>query len=184
MSPQAFEQIVNRYRPRLYGVSLRILRNHEDAEDALQHSFLKAFKSLESFRGESSMYGWLYRIVQNQSVTQLRQKRRRTLISIDSDVTGFEQRNPQRFQDRTQKPDLALRFRELSEFLDECLKGLSENSRDAWLMKDMEKLSERQASRILGIPRSTLKSRVHRARILIRRQVKEHFRPEFKTRCN
>ena len=67
-----FEKLVDQYGKSLYAASLQILRNSQDAEDAVQETFLKAFRALDGFRGDSSLYTWLYRIAQNQSLMKLR----------------------------------------------------------------------------------------------------------------
>ena len=175
-SPEAFEEVVKRYSHRLYSASLRILRNPQDAEDAVQEAFLKAFQSIRSFRGESSLYTWLYRIVQNQSLAKLRQRRQGKLIPIEPWFPHLEQRNlVQRVRDRGQAPDLAIYTRQLIEFLYRCIQELPESYRSAYVLKDVEKLSEDQVCEILGISKTAMKNRVRRARIMVRKRVKERF---------
>jgi len=175
-STETFEEVVNRYGHRLYSASLRILRNPHDAEDAVQESFLKAFQSIGSFRGKSSLYTWLYRIVQNQSLGKLREKHQRKLIPIEPCLLGFEQGNHARSPGALgQAPDRALYARQLFEFLDKCIQELGSSYRRAYILKDVEKLSEDQVCEILGIPKATMKNRVHRARLVIRKRIQERF---------
>ena len=175
-SPKTFEEAVDRYGPRLHSVSLRILKNPQDAEDAVQDTFLKAFQSIGSFRGESSLYTWLYRIVQNQSLVKLRQRRQRKLMPIEPCLRGFEQGNhTQSLPALGQAPDRDLYTRQLVEFLDKCIRGLPRSYRRAYVLKDVEKLSEDQVCQILGISKAAMKNRVRRARLAIRKRVKGHF---------
>ncbi len=176
LSPEAFEEVVNRYGRRLYSASLRILRNPEDAEDAVQETFLKAFQSIRSFRGESSLYTWLYRIVQNQSLAKLRHRSQCRLIPIEACPCHFEQgKHVHCLQDRGQSPDLVLYTLQLVEFLDQCIQDLPDSYRRAYVLKDVEKLSEDQVCEILGISKSTMKNRARRARLVVRNHVKKRF---------
>jgi len=175
-SPEAFEEVVKHYSHRLHSASLRILRNPQDAEDAVQETFLKAFQSIGSFRGESSLYTWLYRIVQNQSLAKLRHRSQRRLIPIEACPRHFEQgKHVHCFQDRGQAPDLALYTRQLVEFLDQCIQDLPDSYRCTYVLKDVEKLSEDQVCEILGISKSTMKNRARRARLVVRKHVKKRF---------
>jgi len=175
-STETFEEVVNRYGHRLYSASLRILRNPHDAEDAVQETFFKAFQSIRSFRGESSLYTWLYRIVQNQSLAKLRHRSQCRLIPIEACPCHFEQgKHVHCLQDRGQSPDLVLYTLQLVEFLDQCIQDLPDSYRRAYVLKDVEKLSEDQVCKILGISKSTMKNRAHRARLVVRKNVKKRF---------
>ena len=175
-----FEKLVERYGKSLYAVSFQILKNSQDAEDAVQETFLKAFRAIDRFRGDSSLYTWLYRIAQNQSLMKLRKRSRAVTISLDSWTTpseGEQESLPPTnwLPSHSQDPDLSLHTRQLSEFVRHCIQELPENYRQAYLLKEVKSLSEDQVCRRLGISKPSMKSRVHRARVLVRKRVRDHF---------
>ena len=182
----AFEKLVERYGKSLYAVSLQILKNSQDAEDAVQETFLKAFRAIDRFRGDSSLYTWLYRIAQNQSLMKLRKRNRAVTVSLDVWTTPSEEEQeslPPTNGLPSQSPDpgLSLHTRQLSDFVRHCIEELPENYRKAYFLKDVRSLSEDQVCRRLGISKASMKSRVHRARVLVRKRVRDHF---FKPRVN
>ncbi|MDA2927880.1 sigma-70 family RNA polymerase sigma factor [Acidobacteria bacterium AH-259-G07] len=175
-SKAAFEELVQTYGRRLYMVSLRILRNPEDAEDAVQESFLKVFQSIDSFREESSLYTWLYRIVCNESLLKLRTGGRPQVVPIEPYLPRFEQgQHVEAIGDWSSLPDLVLQTQELREFFEECIDELPEDYRIAYILKDVEKLSEDHVCQVLRLSKATLKNRVHRARLVIRKRMEERF---------
>jgi RNA polymerase sigma-70 factor (ECF subfamily) len=175
-STEAFEELVATYARRLYSVSMRILRNPQDAEDAVQETFLKAFQTIEDFREESSLYTWLYRIVCNQSLMKLRQQRQHPVIPIEPYLPSFERgQHSDQIQDWNRAPDFAVRSQELAEFLEKCIQELPEDYRLAYILKDVEKLSEDHVCQILGVTKPAMKNRVHSARLVIRKRIEDHF---------
>ena len=176
-SPEAFEELVSEYARRLYSVSLRILRNPQDAEDAVQETFLKVLQSIDSFREDSSLYTWLYHIVSNESLMKLRREGKREVVPIEPYLPKFEQgQHKEQIHDWSQQlPDQTLETQELSDFFAKCIDELPEHYRIAYILKDVEKLSEDQVCNILRISKWAMKSRVHRARLAIRERVGERF---------
>lgn len=178
-SQDAFEDLVKKYGKRLYSVSLRLLRKPEDAEDAVQDALLKAFQSINSFRSEASLYTWLYRIVCNECLMKLRKQSRRNLVPIEPYLPRFDQgQHVEAIGDWTRLPDLALETSELADFFEQCIDELSEVYRVAYILKDVEGLSEDQVCRVLRLTKPAVKNRVHRARLVIRKRIEERF---FKT---
>lgn len=174
-SPQAFEELIQTYACRLYSVGMRVLDNPEDTEDVVQETFLKASQSIKSFREESSLYTWLCRIMINQSLMKLRQIRKHRLVPIEPYLTRFEQDQDSQPIGASTQPDLMLDGRELAEFFEKCIIELPQNYRSPYILKDVEKLSEDQVCEALQIPKSVMKNSVHRARLVIRKRVENHF---------
>ena len=175
-SEEAFEELVKRYGQRLHSVSLRILRNPSDAEEVVQDTFLKVFRSLDRFRADASLYTWLYRIVSNESITRLRSRKRKPEIPIEDHLPAFEEgQHVEVFVDWKPGPDGQLQSAELTEFFEQCVDELPESHRLAYLLKDIEGLSEEKVAEILGITRSAMKNRVHRARLAIRTRIERRF---------
>lgn len=175
-SAGAFEELVRTYGRRLYSASFRIVRNQQDAEDAVQETFLKVFRSIDSFRGQSSLYTWLYKILTNESLMKVRERSKGEVVDIDSYLPQFEYgQHTGSIQDWTGFPDLALESKELAEFFEQCIDELPEPYRLPYILKDVEKLSEDEVCQILDLSRAAMKNRVHRARLVIRQRMEEHF---------
>ncbi|HSR50211.1 MAG TPA: sigma-70 family RNA polymerase sigma factor [Acidobacteriota bacterium] len=172
-SSQAFDELVSCHGHRLQGVAMRILRNAQDAEDCVQETFLKAFQSISSFRGQASLSTWLYRIATNLALSRLRKKRRTPLVDVDSRLPDACARHPSAVRDWSRMPETALLRRELADQVRKLIAELPETYRLPYVLKDLEKLSESEVCQALGLPKSTIKSRVHRARVFIRSELKE-----------
>lgn len=182
-SEDAFAELVSSYGRRLYHVSLGILRNPQDAEDAVQETFLNSFQAIDHFREDSSLYTWLYRIVCNQSLIKLRQRRQRNVVAVEDYLPQFEQgQHKDTILDWNEAPDRSLHAEELAEFFERCIDELPEDYRIAYILKDVEKLPEERVAEIVRVSKSTIKNRVHRARLVIRKRVQDHFFKEIRRR--
>lgn len=175
-SQHAFEELVRKYTQRLYSVSFSILRNKQDAEDAVQETFLKAFLSIDSFQGKAALFTWLYRIVANQSLMKVRERSKRRVVDIETYLPHFQYgQHTETIRDWSKFPELALRTKELQEFFERCVDELPEEYRLAYILKDVERLSEEDVCQILELSKPTMKNRVHRARLVIRKRIEENF---------
>ncbi len=171
-SAEAFEELVTIYARRLYHVSIRILRNPQDAEDAVQETFLKAFQTIGSFREECALYTWLYRIVCNQSLAKLRKQGQRQFLPVERYLSPSEYgQHAEQVLERIHVPDIELWTRELAGFYRQCLDQLPSDYRIVYVLKDVEQLPEHRVCRILGITKPAMKNRVHNARLVVRKCV-------------
>lgn len=175
-SSEAFEELVTRYARRLYSVSYRILRNPQDAEDAVQETFLQVFRSIHKFRKESNLFTWLHRIATNQALDKLRKQGQFNVVPIEPYLPRFESgRLVDQMRDWRKEPNFVLQAKELELFFEKCINELPDEYRIPYLLKDVEKLSEDQVCEILGLRKPIMKSRVHRARLVIRKRVGDRF---------
>jgi RNA polymerase sigma-70 factor (ECF subfamily) len=160
--------------PRLYRLALQVTGNADDAQDALQESFIKACGRMETFDGRSELGTWLYRIVLNTSLMHLRKRRLDALSlsrSVDGDA-GDAGGNPidplDQVADSNSDPADRLVAVELREKLDQAILLLPHSLRAAFVLRDLEGLSTKEAADALGIGETALKVRLHRARLLLR----------------
>ena len=156
----AFETIYRTHSGRLYSVACRVLGNPTDAEDLLQEIFLAAHRKLESFRGESALGTWLYRLAMNLCLDHLRSRASRSGQVTDSldDEFGLDDVGSRRLAERTvAKMDL-----------ERALAQLPEGCRAAFVLHDVEGLEHREVAAALGIAEGTSKSQVHKARMRLR----------------
>lgn len=159
----AFEELVLEYEKKVYNVALRLLGDREDAQDMTQEAFIKAFNSLESFRGDSKFSVWISRIVSNLCLDLLRSKNRRPTVSLsveDDDGAQVEMD----IADKSLSPDVLLEKRMTQQSLRDGLKALPDEYRAILLLREVQGLSYDEISKALDIEPGTVKSRIYRGR--------------------
>lgn len=156
----AFDRLVERHYRRIFSLAFQMLGNSDEAADATQETFIKAFENLKRFRGDASFASWIYRIAVNTCRDFLRHHREISFSQIaDEDHQDFD---PAELTEANH--DDLLERRERAELVHIALQQLSEEMRQVLALCDMQGLSYEEAAAVLGVPRGTLKSRLHRAR--------------------
>jgi RNA polymerase sigma-70 factor, ECF subfamily len=164
----AFGQLVRRYQDRLFTSLVHVVASREEAEDVAQDTFVQALQKLSSFRRDSSFYTWLYRIAVNAALH--RQRRHRQTASVDATrvLTGSDPVDP-----GDDPADRMIRAERVAE-IQQALGRLSEEFRLVLVLRDMEGFDYQSIARILSISIGTVRSRLHRARSLMRDQLRHH----------
>ena len=159
----AFETLVTKYEKTVYNLALRMTGNAEDAADMTQEAFLKAYRSLKNFRGESKFSVWLYRITSNVCLDFLRSKSRRaeTSLTVENDEGEEEELA---VPDLSANPEDKLLSSLTREAIGRGLETLSPEQREILLLREINGLSYDEISKTLGIELSTVKTRIFRAR--------------------
>ena len=171
----AFEQLVNRYDARLFSIAQHITHNREDAEDAVQEAFLKAFRKLTQFRENSQFSTWLIRITVNESLMKLRKRRSIRELSMDEDFQSEEHTAPVEVADWAPDPEELYRAYELREILRSALQELQPGLRVVFVLCDVEGLSTDQTAEALELTQVAVKARLWRARLQLRERLSKHF---------
>ncbi len=168
---RAFESLVRRHERRVFRVTLAVLGNIEDAEEAMQDTFVKAFRHLEQFRKESRFTTWLTRIAVNNAI----QKRnsRKSFVPLAEAETAEELFAPKRYEPWKNNPEQLYGKQEMHRFVEEAIQSLQEIYREAFVLRDVEELSAQEAAEVLGITVPALKTRLLRARLMIRETLAE-----------
>ena len=167
--PEAFEELVRPYERMVYLTAISILRNQADAEEVAQDAVLKAFSKLSTFRGECKFSTWLVQITYNQARMRLRKDRRHLYESL-----GDQQQDPEAdywprdFADWRPIPSELLEEDETRQALQSAINSLSPTYREIVVLRDVQDLSIKDAATILGLSEATVKTRLHRARLLLR----------------
>ena len=176
----AFEQLVARHERRLRRVAQRITRNREDAEDAVQGSLLQAFVHLRSFREDSQFSTWLTRIVINEALMNLRRGRRKNKNEVSlGEPSGTEDPfSHWEMADLGLSPEEDLLRRELQQIVAGIIEELTPNHRIILQLRYLKQLSTNATAQILNLPVSTVKARLHRARLELRQVCKKTFGQE------
>ena len=171
----AFETLVGRYERKIFRLTQNITQNREDAEDAMQEAFLKAFEHLQSFEGNSRFYTWLVRIAVNQALMKLR-KRRPNVVSLDEEIDTGEDLVPREVEDWGPSPADRYAQTELSEILTKVIGELDPPFRIVFQLRDIEELSTEETADALGLSVPAVKSRLLRARLKLRQALNQYFR--------
>ena len=153
-----FEDLVHTHEKGIYNLCLRMLGDEQDALDATQESFFKAFRSLSSFRGESRFSTWLYRLAGNICLDMLRRRPAAPILSMDDDDA------PLFLADDSPSPQDLLERREIHRAVGEALAALPPEFRQAVILRDVNGLSYEEIADVTGLEAGTVKSRIHRAR--------------------
>ncbi len=157
---EAYNDLVRRYQERIYATVYHMTANHEDANDLAQESFIKAFQALKSFKGDSSFFTWVYRIAVNKTINFLKQRKNRTILSLD-DVDLNTEHDPDLLALISQKtPRRDLNLAELQEKLNAAMQKLSEDHRLVVVLHDIQGLSHEEISKIMDCNIGTVRSRL------------------------
>ena len=164
---RAFSALVSKYRTRIMRLTLRYARNEADAEDLVQDTFIKAYRALPNFRGDSAFYSWLHRIAINAANTSLvlRAREARFFVSTDSTYEGANMDNPENL----------VVTDELVATLNAAIDNLCEEQRQAIVLCEIDGLSYRQVASAMSCPVGTVRSRVFRAREAIHLRMRTIF---------
>jgi len=163
----AFGLLVQKYQDRLYNTVVHVVGNAEDARDIVQDAFVQAFLKLDTFHGASAFYTWLYRIAFNVAAS-LRRRQRPTL-SVDHarETGGLEP------MDNGEDPTERLERQERCRQVRQALAELSDDHREVLVLREIDGCCYETISEILDVPVGTVRSRLHRARLQLREQLKE-----------
>ena len=159
----AFEKLVTEYEKAVYAIAQRMTGNPEDAADMTQETFIKAYNSLSSFRGDSKFSVWLYRIANNVCLDFLRSKNRRPTVSLSTEDDDGEETQLD-IADESQSPELLLESSLTRDAVRRGLDSLPPDYKQILLLREIQGLSYEEIAAALGIESGTVKSRIFRAR--------------------
>lgn len=176
----AFDQLVERYKGRLYATIYHMTSNHEDAADLLQETLIRAFRAMPRFRRDARFSTWAHRIALNVTINYLRQHKKRISLSLDqlemdpkeldsvSDLFSSEALMP--------GDDHESRLAALQKILNEAIQSLSENHRAVVVMHNVQGMTHGQIAEIIGVPEGTVKTRLFHAHRLLRKKLARHLK--------
>lgn len=173
-----FARLVETYSPAIYRLGIKMLSNQQDAEDILQETFIKAFNHLDGFDGRSSLSTWLYRIATNEALMHLR-RRQPQQVSIDEPLeTASGEQEPLQIVDWCCLPEEELLSAEGRSQLDRAIDTLPYSLKVVFLLRDIEGLSTMEASQVLNLSETAVKTRLSRARLRLREVLSSYYAAE------
>jgi RNA polymerase sigma factor (sigma-70 family) len=169
-------EIVQRYRPQIFNLIVRMVRTREEAEDLVQETFIKAFHSLPSFNAEYAFSTWLYKIAVNNCIDYFRKKRLKT-TSIDTPIAAKDGDLTREFPDEQAKgPDSGLIEEEHKNYIQAAIDSLPVKYREAIVLRHVNDKSYEEISEELGVPIGTVKVRIFRAREMLKKKLRDQRR--------
>jgi RNA polymerase sigma-70 factor (ECF subfamily) len=173
---RAFRELVEAHRDRVFNITFRMLGNRAEAEDVAQEVFITVFKTIETFREEAKFSTWLYRVTVNHCKNRIkylavRKDRDRDRDELDEATSAT---NGQIGGPMPAAPDRALEGAQVEKLVHEAIAELDDEQRAVVVLRDVEELSIEEICQILDLPDGTVKSRLHRARLVLRKRLQRH----------
>ncbi len=165
---ESFELLIKEHQQIAFNIAYRMLGNIEDAKDISQDAFIKIYKSLNTFKGDSSFSTWLYRIVTNTCLDELRKRKKRNTISYDNTIKTDDGEIDRNIPDTGDTPEEIVSKNESQRAIIKSINKLSEQHKIVIVLRDIKGFSYEQIGEILNCPEGTIKSRISRARIALR----------------
>ena len=165
---ELFYELVRPYERRVFAAAMAILRNETDAEDGAQEAMLKALANIRQFRAEARFSTWLIQITVNEALMRRRRERTAMTEGIDDQRDEGGEYTPRDFADWREIPSEALERKEVRQKLAEALASLDHKYREVFVLRDMEQLNIRETAETLGISVASVKTRLLRARLMLR----------------
>ena len=179
--PAAIEQLMEAYGDRVYRLAFGVTRNEADAQEVVQDVFLTVCRKHSTFEGRAALSTWIYRVAMNAALNKRRGKRAELETSLDAELPTYladghrEGPRPYLLADWSNTPEQELLSGESRAVLTRAIEGLPAHYRAVLLLRDVEGLSNEETAALVGESVSSVKSRLHRARMAIREQLTRHF---------
>jgi RNA polymerase sigma-70 factor (ECF subfamily) len=172
---RAFRELIEAHRDRVFNICYRMLGNRHESEDVAQEVFITVFKTIETFREEAKFSTWLYRVAVNHCKNRIKYLARRHDKDRDELDEGASGANGTPIgAPLPNAPDRALEGAQMEKLLQDAIALLDEDQRTVVVLRDVEDLSIEEICEITGLPDGTVKSRLHRARLVLRKRLAKH----------
>ena len=161
---EAFRELVERYQRKVAAVAMGMVHNRDDALELTQETFVKAFENIDKFKGESSFYTWLYRIVVNLGIDFQRRERRHPTVAIEDRAIGSGDITDEMANQHASDPYREVRAHEIGDRVSQAINELTPDHKAVILLREVEGLSYDEISRVMQCSKGTVMSRLHYAR--------------------
>lgn len=181
-SVEAFEELIKQCQKKVFNIAYKMTGNYDDANELAQEAFIRAYKSINKFKGDSLFSTWIYRITTNVCLDELRKRKNQKVISLDEDIKYNDEEVKQQIKDESPGPEKILEKKEINGLIRECIESLPPDYKTVIILRDIEGFSYEEISKIVNCPEGTVKSRINRARKTLRdifKNKKELFNEEY-----
>lgn len=171
------EKVFEEFAPRVYHLARRLLGNAADAEEITQDVFVQVLKKIDTFRGEAALWSWLYRVTVNTALAYRRKRALRETQPLPEPPSDFREDGNHHDAVRrwVKMPDQQALDKECHQIIEVAIAGLPESYRDVYVLADVEELPSADIGEMLGLSVGAVKSRLHRARLLMRKALAPYF---------
>lgn len=171
---ESFQLLIKEYQKLAFNIAYRMLGNTEDAADATQDAMIKVYKSINSFKGHSSFSTWLYRIVTNTCLDELRKRKKDKTLSYDKEIETEEGTMEREIPDTRNIPEEVVERKEQLQDLVQAINGLPQQYKTVIVLRDIKGFSYEQIAEILDCSQGTIKSRISRARMALKENIQKN----------
>lgn len=161
---EAFEKLIEGCQKKVFNIAFRMIGNYDDASELAQEVFLKAYKSIKNFKGDSLFNTWIYKVTTNVCLDEIRKRKNKKVISLDEDIEYDGSEIKRQIKDETPGPELTAESNELKKAVNESINVLPEDYKTVIILRDIQGFSYEEISNIINCPEGTVKSRINRAR--------------------
>jgi RNA polymerase sigma-70 factor (ECF subfamily) len=174
----AVDDLLRQYQGKIFNLAMSILKNESDAEEATQDVFMTVIRKVDTFKGNSAFYSWMYRICVNTCLMRLRGKRRNDTVAIEEFMPVFTEdgMHASPMDDWSKEVERKALNEELGKMIRKFTEELSEKYRVVFVLSDIEGLSNEETAKVLGMTVPAVKSRLHRARLYLREQLARYLK--------
>ncbi|HHV28550.1 RNA polymerase sigma factor [Acetivibrio mesophilus] len=179
---EAFEKLIEGCQKKVFNIAFRMLGNFDDASELSQEVFLKAYKSIKNFKGDSLFNTWIYKVTTNACLDEIRKRKNKKVVSLDEDIEIGGNEMKRQIKDDSPGPELTAEDNELKRAVKDSINMLSEEYRTVIVLRDIQGFSYEEISGIIKCPEGTVKSRINRARQALKKilqQKKELINEEY-----
>ena len=170
----AFQEMVGRYSQKIYNLAMRLTRNIEDTEEVLQDVFVTVYRKIGSFEGKSQFSSWLYRVTANTAFMKLRRRKNTESVSFE-EVSGEVQESLAGKSPEQSSVDYMTTKHELRDVLETAITKLPEEYKNIFILRDVDGLSNEEVGEMLSLTVPAVKSRLHRARLILRKKLSRYY---------
>jgi RNA polymerase sigma-70 factor (ECF subfamily) len=178
----AFEMLIEAYQKKVFNLAYRIIGNYDDANDLAQEAFIRIFRSISGFRGQSSFSTWIYRITTNVCLDEIRKRKNKSVQYLDEDIQTDDGEMQRQIISDDPLPEEIAERKELRAAINDSLGELKEEYRIIITLRDIQGMSYEEIAKVLDCPTGTVKSRINRARQALKNVLltkRELFREEY-----
>lgn len=181
-SVEAFEELIKQCQKKVFNIAYKMTGSYDDANELAQEAFIRAYKSINKFKGDSLFSTWIYRITTNVCLDELRKRKNQKVISINEDIKYNDEELKPQIKDESPGPEKIYERKEFKSLVKECIESLPPDYKTVIVLRDIEGFSYEEIAKIINCPEGTVKSRINRARKALReifKNKKELFNEEY-----